>query len=353
MKSRFWALICSLILIFSLTSCSATELINIYKWKQAGFSLEEAGEWDKAGFTLEKAGKWHNIGFATPDEASPWSKHFSSPQNAIEWRDAGFSDPDVAHKWIQKGLDTPKKVQGFENIIKARLIELLEFNIDPEVALLAAMLGINKEIYNRWAQVSPKIQELIEYKIGGIKIEEAIEWHRLGFTANEAYQWKHINLEKIIGNWWYKIELNSKYIAVPPLFAKQCKKAQITPYWGALYYATGHTISDTIRQYKKWETECNGVGESLTKLTKNSGTEGVCYHVISTIFQWISPKETIIFLDWGDKNKSFYLFYPDGNAPENGFYGILKKEGTISYKNLLGKTVRAPKLKVITTFYSQ
>ena len=104
---------------------------------------------------------------------------------------------------------TPEEMKNFELATEARLIELIDLGINPEIALIAAMFGVNKEIFQRWSKVSDDIQELLEFKLLGVTIDVAIEWRKLGFVADEAHEWKKIDLEQLIGEWWYKIGLNS------------------------------------------------------------------------------------------------------------------------------------------------
>ncbi len=75
------------------------------RWRQAGFSPQEAQKWKiDTDMTAEQAKAWSDLGL-TPDNFAGWRKAFGHPQQVRPWLEGNFTLEDAV-VWQQTGLKT-------------------------------------------------------------------------------------------------------------------------------------------------------------------------------------------------------------------------------------------------------
>ena len=407
MKNRFWALICSLILIFSLTSCLVhpdeifSGLTYIIGWKQAGFSLEEANKWEQYNFTPKEAREWKEAGF-TREEAFKWQRHFRgffssdvwgnrSIQNAGRWHDVGFINPQAAAKWQKHNFKPQESVAWLKaglSFYDAKRIKKSNLSLGkallwwtiasippksidnwksrdftPEKAKPWVGAGVPPKLVKKWSSTGFTPTETKEWRQYKFISKVATFWQSQGFTALEANEWRDAGFSNKHkrAKQWKDAGLSSKEAHQAEIFKLDIQDVMMKGEKGIitippLLVALCKANKINLQKFKKLVIELDAVwcsdkakDQSDIFLLSPYEIENKCYFFKAKSFQVLN-KSTGLYRTIGKASpgETIFLDFGDDFAPIIEIAGLVRGVDPLEYKAVLGNKNVVHSFKVLS-----
>lgn len=153
-----------------------------------GFSIDDARKFKAAGLTPQEAKKWHTEGF--------------SPREAIVWQGLGYSTEKAVQK-KREGITLETLVKRTCKMTMDELEKWLKLGFHPEESARWKKLGFTPDEAFQWKNVLGTPEEAKKWKKekftpieaqrwrnAGLSVSEASRWKRAGFSATDALYWK-------------------------------------------------------------------------------------------------------------------------------------------------------------------
>jgi len=159
------------------------------KWQKFRMLFETgAYKWRDAGFTPDEAAQWYVNLFTTVKEASKWRMAGFKPDEAKQWRDTGFGSLHTAHNWHKVGLAPDEAAKWRKNRVDpGSAYRLHQSGFAPGEEWGA--VGIAPEEAERWSNRFWYALAVRWYE-QGFAVDEAEEWADHGFGPEKAADWR-------------------------------------------------------------------------------------------------------------------------------------------------------------------
>lgn len=366
-------------------------LTSMYKWKQAGFSLEEAGEWKEYNFIPEEAKQWKKAGF-TREEALKWQRHFNnffsanvwgnrSIQNAKKWHDAGFQNPQAAAEWqrhnfepqeavswLRTGLSfyDAKRIKKSNLSLNKALLWWTTTSISPKDIDNWKSRGFTPKKAKPWVDAGVPFGLVKKWSSAGLSPAETKEWRQYKFNLTHAKKWKDQEFSAQEANEWWKAGFSNKLKKAKQwkdvgLSSREAHQAEIfkldiqdvvmkgeegiitaPPLWVALCKANKINLQKFKEKLTAESVDwCPGTGKPKDQsdifLLSPYEIENKCYLFEAKSFQLLN-KSTGLFRTTGKASpgETIFLDFGDGFAPIVDVIGIARGVDPLEYKAVLG-----------------